>query len=256
MKRIYQIGFNRCGTVSLHNYFLGNGVKSLHWQRGKLSEQIFRNHREQKPLFEGFETYTAFTDMEHHSDDGEAHYAAEELFREMHRQDPEGLFVLNVRPIEDWIKSLINHQRGEYLRLTMAFHNRTANEVLDFWRSRFNRHKQSVIDYFAGKDTFLLFDISEHSAVQLTEFFNKHGFAFSDEHWRHLHKSRPMATASAKEKHINQVRAAAMYFFKVEKDLVTANSLMEQVARLRPEGTFIQKQAAILRELTASETPE
>lgn len=50
MKKIFQIGFNKVGTVSLHEFFLKNGISSVHWDRGNLSKTIHSNKLSGKPL--------------------------------------------------------------------------------------------------------------------------------------------------------------------------------------------------------------
>lgn len=40
--KIFQIGFNKCGAVSLHKFFLDNGLKSIHWDNGNLAKKSIR----------------------------------------------------------------------------------------------------------------------------------------------------------------------------------------------------------------------
>ena len=41
--KIFQIGFNKCGTKTLHHYFSRNGIRSVHWDEGRLAQRMFAN---------------------------------------------------------------------------------------------------------------------------------------------------------------------------------------------------------------------
>ena len=45
MIKIFQIGFNKCATVSLHKFFESNGLKSIHWDKGRLAKTIYKNSK-------------------------------------------------------------------------------------------------------------------------------------------------------------------------------------------------------------------
>ena len=40
MGKIFQIGFNKCGTTSIHRMLVANGINSVHWDKGRLSKSI------------------------------------------------------------------------------------------------------------------------------------------------------------------------------------------------------------------------
>jgi len=62
--RIFQIGFNRCGTRSIHYFFLENGLRTAHWRHGRLARAIYANLTHGRSLITGFERIEAFSDME------------------------------------------------------------------------------------------------------------------------------------------------------------------------------------------------
>jgi len=41
-KKIFQIGFNKCGTTSIHQFLLNNGIRSVHWEGGKIADEIIK----------------------------------------------------------------------------------------------------------------------------------------------------------------------------------------------------------------------
>ena len=61
--RIFLIGFNKCGTTSFHDYFTANGIASVHWRANTLAMALHRNRAEGRPLLEGIDRWTAYTDI-------------------------------------------------------------------------------------------------------------------------------------------------------------------------------------------------
>ena len=61
--KIFQIGFNKCGTRTIHRYLARNGVRSLHWDAGRLAKRMYANLAEGRELLAGYEEFDAFTDM-------------------------------------------------------------------------------------------------------------------------------------------------------------------------------------------------
>ena len=189
LPRIYQIGFNKCGTLSLHRFFEANGLTSIHWDKGKLSKAIYHNSANHLPLFSGYEGIQCFTDMEHRDSTGRSHYAYADFFRKMHDQDPEGLFVLNFRPVDQWIRSRKRHASGGYLNKEMSYFKKPEYEVLEIWKSHYHQHLEQAKAYFDGHQNFLLFDISVHDGAYLGKFLRSHGFEISSEGFLNRHNT-------------------------------------------------------------------
>src|SRR5262245_6163956 len=103
--RIFLIGFNKCGTTTIHRYFVANGIKSIHWYKGRLARRIFCNIARGDPLLTGYESFEAFTDMEYLDHHGAYHLEAYKLFPYFAVQYPDSTFVLNIRDRESWIRS-------------------------------------------------------------------------------------------------------------------------------------------------------
>ena len=64
--KIFQIGFNKCGTLSLWNLFNSySKLKSIHWDYGNLAQTIYNNIYSDIYLpLDSYEDYTYFGDME------------------------------------------------------------------------------------------------------------------------------------------------------------------------------------------------
>ena len=107
--RIFLIGFNKCGTTSFHDYFTANGIASVHWRANTLALALHCNRAKGRPLLEGVDRWTAYTDMNcipgspwgRSNSDGAPLIEGCRYFRELHRDYPESLFILNTRDAFD-----------------------------------------------------------------------------------------------------------------------------------------------------------
>ena len=149
--KVLAIGFNRCGTQSLHKMFLDNGYESIHWNWGKAEDTMKENHKLGIPLLTGYESATLFSDIEFLT----RHFI---LFAE---QYPKAKFIYNYREVEGWIKSRKNLFK-------------TNGWVIDeaYWRGDWKHHKLMVKEYFTGerKNRLLEFDIEKDSGEKIANF--------------------------------------------------------------------------------------
>jgi hypothetical protein len=96
--KVFQIGFNRCGTRTIHSYFDANRIRSVHWDAGRLARRIFTNLANGDDLLDGYSYFDVFTDMEWLDD---AHHCeAYKLFPYFAAQYPDAVFILNTRDRE------------------------------------------------------------------------------------------------------------------------------------------------------------
>ena len=145
--KIFQIGFNRCGTQTIHNYFLANRVRSVHWDDGRLARRIFTNLADGEDLLAGYSYFDVFTDMEWL--DGAHLYEAYKLFPYFAAQYPDAVFILNTRDREDWIRSRLGHRGGEYAARYKRYLGVASDEKLaDAWRAAWDRHHRRVTEFF------------------------------------------------------------------------------------------------------------
>jgi hypothetical protein len=149
--KIFQIGFNKCGTSTIHHYLRVNGVRSVHWDNGRLAQRMFANLANGKDLLAGYEAFDAFTDMEYLDDRG-TFLEAYKLFPYLAAQYPDAVFILNTRDRENWIRSRLRHGGGGYARRHHAYHGtRSDRELAELWRLDWEHHHRRVARFFAGK---------------------------------------------------------------------------------------------------------
>lgn len=149
--KIFQIGFNKCGTSTIHHYLRANGVNSIHWDDGRLARRMFANLANGEDLLAGYEAFDAFTDMEYLDGDGTS-LEGFKLFPYLAAQYPDAVFILNTRDREDWIRSRLRHSDGGYAKRNHAYYQTSSDqELAELWRMDWERHHGRVAQFFSGK---------------------------------------------------------------------------------------------------------
>ena len=209
--RIFQIGFNRCGTTTLIRFFQANGLHCLHWGRGAIAAGIEAAFMEGKPVLTYVDGFQAYGDMEFVEVESQSKklfkkrpfrrlYAnlpegklnpvyAFERFRELDQQYPGSKFILNTRNIEDWINSRIRFlERGYfYCKHGVRFHD-TQEALNQCWREHWEEHTSNVREYFSNRPEDLLeFDFDKDGPEKIVDFFEDLKLDIS--HWGHHNPS-------------------------------------------------------------------
>jgi hypothetical protein len=119
-RKIFVLGPNKCGTLSLHKYFLRNKLKSVHWDHGELAIRIASNISANRLPLEGYEEYDCFSDL--YFLDDRLYISPLLLGKEIVKRYPEDIFILNVRDFQMWQESRNNHASGSIsTRLNSVF---------------------------------------------------------------------------------------------------------------------------------------
>jgi hypothetical protein len=159
--KIFQIGFNKCGTTSIHEFFKKNGLNSVHWDRGYLARTIKSSIEKNRDILFGYDKYDCFTDMEDTLNDI---FIYTKYYKELDKQYPNSKFILNLRPLDKWLRSRESHAGGKYIEIYMKNWNITRNEVIERWIREWNEHIESIKDYFKDRpNDLLIFDIESES---------------------------------------------------------------------------------------------
>lgn len=170
--RIFQIGYNKCGTRSLYRFLQRSGIPSAHFQRGLLAVSVRDNLAAgKKPLAGRIDDYVAFTDMQQVT--REHAIEAVHYFRELHAYYPNSYFILNTRDKEGWIRSRLNHGAGTYSRRYGRALGLGDDEeaVVERWSQDWDRHHAEVQAFFADKPGRLcVFDIKTDSPQKIVDF--------------------------------------------------------------------------------------
>lgn len=178
MMKIFQIGFNKCGTTSIHNLFKKHCSKKyscIHWDSGNLAITIKNNviNKDQNILGR-YEKFDVITDMEYVSGENIV-LAYQDYFSDLDKCYPESIFILNIRPIENWIRSRLEHETNNVsyaLRYQKYFRLKNLDEVVLNWIENYYRHINNVTKYFENKnESLIIFDIEKDSFDKFKTFF-------------------------------------------------------------------------------------
>jgi hypothetical protein len=176
-KYIFQIGFNRCATQSLTEAFYLQGIRSIHygWKQHHddyvnylaiVMQRNLANHN--KILHGNLSKYQAFLDMEYAYDNQILSFYT--FFKEIYQQYPQSIFIMNTRPIYDWILSRI--KIGKTPRAQRYF-KEINEEKLKEWVHHYFDHSLAVRDFFVknpkNKSHFFVFSLTESSIPDLLQ---------------------------------------------------------------------------------------
>jgi hypothetical protein len=182
--KIFQIGFNKCGTTSLHQMFIESGLKSVHWGGGNIAKKIDSNIKQNKPPLNGVDNYDCYTDIEDVTTNS---FPLINYYELLDKSYPNSLFILNARPVDKWITSRFKHAGGYYVKQYKSVLNITSDEeLISQWTSIWNKHHKEVLEYFENNNRFIMFDI-ESEGDKLVEFLKS--WSIPVDNFPHLHKS-------------------------------------------------------------------
>ena len=201
-RRIFVIGFNKCGTTSFHEYFEANGIRSVHWRGNTLAMALHDNVGAGRPPLHGMEDWTAYMDMicipgspwGRSNSDHAPLIEGCRYFRELHREYPDALFILNTRDPRDWVRSRLQHDEGRfaaaYLSALKREGIRSRDDLERRWLQDWDQHHAETVEYFesAAPEQFLVFHINSTPVQQLNEFLEPH-FPITHREFPHQHQS-------------------------------------------------------------------
>jgi hypothetical protein len=188
--RIFQIGFNKCGTRTIYKFFSNNGIPSVHYDGGRIAGSMFRHFHRNKPLIDiRYRKTVYFGDMERVVGEGKPLYVGPELFTYLDREYPNSKFILNTRDQGQWILSRIAHDDGDYLRLCANGLGLSEDQTVRHWRSQWNQFHKDVLSYFRNRPRdLLIFNIDTDGPDKLTRFFQP-WLDLSVRHYHHKGKT-------------------------------------------------------------------
>ena len=166
--KVFQVGFGKCGTSSLHQFFLNSGYRSIHWGGGELAKSISRNVNNRNYILDGLDDYDFYTDMQNVTWESIIHaYIYYEYF---YYQVEKSKFIFNTRPVERWIISIINHTHM-FERYASCLNKTDFMGVLKELSNHYYNHSRMIMDFFKDKkDRFIVFDISKDHIKKVIDF--------------------------------------------------------------------------------------
>ena len=198
--KVFCLGFNKTGTTSLHSYFIKNGYDSRHWMTGEddnmaLAVKMVNNIKNNKKILEGVGG-SFFSDITWNLGDDKIWTAGNnmhrldpsDVYRILDLQYPNSIFILNIRPFDNWIESRKNHENGNLLKDALKYSEFTEDELVDYWKHQYEFFIKDIELYFKNTGKLLIFDIENDSIENLNEFLQPY-YKFDKKLWSHEHKS-------------------------------------------------------------------
>ena len=182
---IFVIGFNRCGTTSLHMLLKRSGIRCLQYRADDsdtvLGAALAANLSAGRPLTAGLQRFRAFLDMGMATP--QIVFEGCRLFWQLHAEHPDSYFILNTRPVEHWIDSRSLHLNGRFIENYSKVYGYDEVKVTQVWRKQFATHTEDVREHFAENEgNFLEFNIEEDDPVLIREFLAP-DFDVDTGHW-------------------------------------------------------------------------
>lgn len=189
LPKIFQIGFNRCGTRSLHELMVANGIDAVHWKEGAIARTMAANVAAGREPLHAIDGHTAYFDMEWVTPD--TVIEARCYFRELATAYPNALFILNMRDVEGWLLSRLRHGKGSYAAaFAGASGIRDKENLFALWRTQWDQHHAAVKTFFQKRPGRLLcFDVEKDDPQIIADFLAPH-YRIDASLYPHLHRTK------------------------------------------------------------------
>jgi hypothetical protein len=156
--KVFGIGLNKTGTISLHEALETLGLRSLHWGGPEVRATVERAFRERRPLVDDLPDYDAYSDI----------YDLSARFALLARQYPGSRFILTTRDLDGWIESRRRHVERNRVRQAAGEYHGTFLEIEpDVWAEQFRAHHEAVEAFFADRDDLLVMRITEGDGYEV-----------------------------------------------------------------------------------------
>jgi len=203
LPKVVAIGFNKCATRSLARLFAAAGYPALHqkvprrwpfvWalaprRRRKLGGIMRANLQAGRPMFAGVEHAVFYGDLID-SNQGSS-FDGNGLFREILRDYPNTILLLNWRDREDWIRSRLQHGHREFAAREQRVRGVASQEELcALWRAEWDAHLAAVRSFMADRPEQLVeFNIDSDPIEALIARLPAYGLR--PEHYGDIGRSR------------------------------------------------------------------
>ena len=192
-KKIFIIGFNKTATKCFDNFFRKNNVKSIHHNMKKnhfqdynlrkkydkgisLVKFFLENKNNSKNLLYGIDSsYIVFSDIT----DDEKCLDAKDFYKQLDKENPGSKFILNIRSVDDWIKSRLNHRcpyhKFSLLEYHLQHYKCNPNELKKIWRDIYFNHIKDVENYFKlnnKMNDLLIYNIDYDTPDKISNFLS------------------------------------------------------------------------------------
>ena len=150
--KVFGIGLNKTGTISLHQALVALGFRSLHWGGPEVRMTVEAALAAGRPLVDDLGDFDAYSDV----------LALSENYALLDRQYPQSRFVLTTRDLDGWIASRKRHVARNLEKRARGVYQGNFLEVdEEAWTREFRAHHEGVDAYFSGRDDLLVMRIGD-----------------------------------------------------------------------------------------------
>ena len=180
-KKIFVIGPNKCGSISLYYFFEKNNLKPIHWDKGNLALKIISNISANIKPLHGLEKFNCFLDM-YFVTTG-LYISPISLRDKIITHYPNEIYILNIRNFDDWLISRNKHGNGSLNERIKDTLKESYDPFLEY-----NSYKE-IVNY--NLNNFHIFDLDDPEKFKkLSTFLNNKGIIITDESGVHEHKTK------------------------------------------------------------------
>lgn len=117
------------------------------------------------PILKGIEKFVFYGDL---IDSNKAStFDANSLFRELLKDYPDTILLLNLRNREDWIRSRLRHGHGEFAAREQAVRGLpTQDALVEQWRREWDQHLAAVRGFMVDRPAQLLEFNLDHDRIE------------------------------------------------------------------------------------------
>ena len=179
---IFNLGMPKCGSSTLHDFFNCAGIKSNHGQQGHcmqeavlLGEPPIKGCKFSRKKFFGHRA-RAFCQLDNNF--GPCAYPQISLLDEIHAEFPNATFVMNFRPVDDWIYSakhfngMASRWNGCKLPGLIKVGNRLTHQEIRNWLCGHVKHVREFVKTYPSHKLIELdlYDTEQSSQVMASLF--------------------------------------------------------------------------------------
>jgi hypothetical protein len=187
-QKVFCIGFHKTGTSSLTKALKILGYRTIHGDGNKTWAGADEGVTLTKMIDVGnfnlptLQQFDAFSDNPYFS-----------IWKELDQRF-DAKFILTIRDPERWIDSACSYYKDRRIRHMRKWmfddhaDPNTSNEARKKWLDTYNAHNKAVLEYFKGKDNFLVMDVTKDSNWEtLCQFL---GLAKPTKPFPHVNKTK------------------------------------------------------------------
>lgn len=168
--KIFQIGFNKCGTRYIFKIITELGYKGIYHDYGNLARKIFHNFLNCNRLLNEYDQYSFYGGMENVYMNLYVHML---FYKQLDQQYPGSKFILNTRNMNHWINRRLE-ERGYMTDYLWSSGISCSQVALLKWKELWKQLHTETIEYFGdrmGKD-FIIFDVENDHPKKLYTFLS------------------------------------------------------------------------------------